>query len=89
MLSKSAGADASASAQRNPLSIYVTNGIWASRDRHWVGALRGAPRWKGWRKTPALGGCSQGKAFPQKFGSGESRASVKAAIGPNGPGTES
>ncbi len=67
MLSRSAGAGSSASAQRNPLSIYVTNGIWASRDRHWVGALRGAPRWKGWRKTPALGGCSPGEGFPPKI----------------------
>ena len=33
MLSKRAGAGSSASPQRNPLSIYVTNGIGASRDR--------------------------------------------------------
>jgi hypothetical protein len=88
MLSKNAGVGSSASAQRNPLGIYMTAFGQAALSIP-LGALRGAPRWKGWRKTPAFGGCSQGKAFPQKIRPGESRASVKAAIGPNGPGTES
>jgi hypothetical protein len=62
MLSKNPGTGSPASAQRNPLCIYVTNAN-LGKPRLAL-ALRGAPRSKGWRKTPAFGGCSQGKAFP-------------------------
>jgi hypothetical protein len=67
MLCKNAGAGSSASAQRNPLGICVTNGSWASRDRLWVGGVAGRSPLAGVAENARTWRLQPGEGSPQEF----------------------